>query len=120
MTGGFAALPIAEDGGDHDNGTHLAGESRILGPKWLQLPALSIGLLGVQMLWSVEMSYGMHTYVFLSLLDVHTYCRNTVPIISGTFKVCRVYGLLSWPHIRSSSPTSHWYGLYFCSRNSSS
>lgn len=69
MTGGFAALPIAEDGGDHDNGTHLAGESRILGPKWLQLPALSIGLLGVQMLWSVEMSYGMHPHGFL--------CRNT-------------------------------------------
>ena len=59
MTGGFAALPLAEDGGDHNTGTHLAGQSRILGPKWAQLPALSVGLLGVQMLWSVEMSYGM-------------------------------------------------------------
>ena len=50
MTGGFAALPLAEDGGDHNTGTHLAGQSRILGPKWAQLPALSVGLLGVQML----------------------------------------------------------------------
>ena len=61
MTGGFAALPLAEDGGDHNDGTHLAGHSKIRGPKWAQLPALSIGLLGVQMLWSVEMSYGMAT-----------------------------------------------------------
>ena len=55
---GFAALPIAEDGGEHDNSSHLTGVSKILGPRWFQLPALTIGLLGVQVLWSVEMSYG--------------------------------------------------------------
>ena len=54
---GFSALPLAEDGGEHDD-SHLAGEAKILGPKWLQLPALTVGLLGVQVLWSVEMSYG--------------------------------------------------------------
>ena len=54
---GFAALPVAEEGGQ-DEGVQLVGISKILGPGWLQLPALTIGLLGVQMLWSVEMSYG--------------------------------------------------------------
>ena len=58
MTGGFSALPVTEGGGAHDDGSHFAGVSRILGPKWAQLPALTVGLLGVQVLWSVEMSYG--------------------------------------------------------------
>ncbi|KAK7678039.1 hypothetical protein QCA50_018980 [Cerrena zonata] len=66
MTGGFAALPLAEDGDPNDN-THLAGQSKIRGPKWAQLPALSIGLLGVQMLWSVEMSYGTPYLLSLGL-----------------------------------------------------
>lgn len=55
---GFAALPIAEEGGGHDEGAHLVGVSKILGPRWIQLPAVTVGLLGVQVLWSVEMSYG--------------------------------------------------------------
>ncbi|KII91533.1 hypothetical protein PLICRDRAFT_156689 [Plicaturopsis crispa FD-325 SS-3] len=55
---GFNALPIAETGGDGDeNDRHLVGIARIRGPKWSQLPALTVGLLGVQVLWSVEMSY---------------------------------------------------------------
>lgn len=69
MTGGFAVLPVAEDGGDPHDGPQLAGASRILGPKALQLPALTVGLLGVQVLWSVEMSYGAHDAFF----DVWTY-----------------------------------------------
>ncbi len=59
---GFSALPLAEDGGNQEDGPHLVGTSKILGPGWLQLPALTVGLLGVQVLWSVEMSYGTHLY----------------------------------------------------------
>ena len=55
---GFAALPVAEDGGEHNADVHLVGVSKIKGPRWLQLPMITIGLLGVQVLWSVEMSYG--------------------------------------------------------------
>ena len=55
MTGGFGGLQVA-DGEDAD--VRWAGVSRILGPRWAQLPLLTIGLLGVQILWSVEMSYG--------------------------------------------------------------
>ena len=54
---GFSALPIAEEGAQDDT-VQLVGTSKILGPRWLQLPVLTVGLLGVQMLWSVEMSYG--------------------------------------------------------------
>ncbi|KAI0340319.1 MFS general substrate transporter [Trametopsis cervina] len=63
---GFAALPIAEDGGHHDD-SHLVGVSKVLGPRWLQLPALTVGLLGVQVLWSVEMSYGTPYLLSLGL-----------------------------------------------------
>ena len=55
---GFSALPLAEQA-DPQSNVHLAGVSKILGPRWLQLPAITIGLLGVQVFWSVEMSYGM-------------------------------------------------------------
>ena len=63
MTGGFAALPLGEGGEQHDE-PRLAGVSRILGPRPLQLPALTVGLLGVQVLWSIEMSYGAHIPYF--------------------------------------------------------
>jgi solute carrier family 45, member 1/2/4 len=52
---GFAAIP-AEGNNVHQK---FKGTSRILGPTWLNLPALTIGLLGVQIFWSVEMSYGI-------------------------------------------------------------
>ena len=67
MTGGFAGLPVAEEGGLRDS--HLAGVARILGPSWLQHPAVTIGLLGVQVFWSVEMSYGMFTNKKLASLN---------------------------------------------------
>ena len=57
---GFSALPVAEEGGQDDS-VQLVGISKILGPRWLQLPALTIGLLGVQMFWSIEMSYGEYS-----------------------------------------------------------
>ncbi|KAL1659138.1 major facilitator superfamily domain-containing protein [Schizophyllum commune] len=55
---GFSALPVAEEGGeDYEDSTRWSGVPRILGPKWAQLPILTVGLLGVQLFWSVEMSY---------------------------------------------------------------
>ncbi|KAL1677143.1 major facilitator superfamily domain-containing protein [Schizophyllum commune] len=55
---GFSALPVAEEGAeDYEDSTRWAGVPRILGPKWAQLPILTVGLLGVQLFWSVEMSY---------------------------------------------------------------
>ncbi|KAI0752960.1 MFS general substrate transporter [Daedaleopsis nitida] len=63
---GFSSVPIAEEGGGHDD-SHLAGVSKILGPRWAQLPAVTVGLLGVQVFWSVEMSYGTPYLLSLGL-----------------------------------------------------
>jgi hypothetical protein len=57
---------VAEDGGS--DGQHWAGQSRILGPKWMRFPALTVGLVGLQVFWSVEMSYG----AWRSLSHAHT------------------------------------------------
>ena len=54
---GFSSLPISEDPAGNSN-AQWAGVSKILGPRWSQLPALTVGLIGVQVVWSVEMSYG--------------------------------------------------------------
>ena len=46
---------------DHDAGTASLEDTPILGPKWIKLPALTVGFIGLQALWSVEMSYGAPT-----------------------------------------------------------
>lgn len=38
--------------------TASLSDARILGPEWLKLPLLTLGFLGLQVVWSVEMSYG--------------------------------------------------------------
>jgi solute carrier family 45 protein 1/2/4 len=53
---GSSFLPPSEQA--TDDTARWAGVSRILGPRWTHLPTLTIGLLGVQIFWSVEMSYG--------------------------------------------------------------
>jgi hypothetical protein len=53
---GFGA-PLADESGA-DPRARWAGVARILGPSWAQLPVLTFGLFGVQLMWSVEMSYG--------------------------------------------------------------
>ncbi|KAI0628935.1 MFS general substrate transporter [Trametes polyzona] len=62
---GFSSIPLAEEGGGE--GAHLAGVAKILGPRWAQLPAITVGLLGVQVFWSVEMSYGTPYLLSLGL-----------------------------------------------------
>ena len=81
MTGGFSALPLAEDGAGHD-GPHLAGVAKISGPKFFQLPVLTVGLLGVQVLWSVEMSYGALDPSIMFGVVVLTYYSGTPYLIS--------------------------------------
>jgi solute carrier family 45 protein 1/2/4 len=58
----FSASPLAEAEFESDleayDDKHWAGSSKILGPRWAHLPAINAGMLGVQIFWSVEMSYG--------------------------------------------------------------
>ena len=53
---GFSAVPLADESQDDDR--RWAGVARVAGPVWTRLPSLTVGLFGVAMLWSVEMSYG--------------------------------------------------------------
>jgi len=56
---GLSILPVGQEEG-HDGQTQkFKGVARILGPRWAHLPTVTIGLLGVQIFWSVEMSYGV-------------------------------------------------------------
>ena len=62
---GDGAVSIAIEHGPDDR--KFSGQPRILGPRWMHMPALTVGLLGVQIFWSVEMSYGA-CWVFNAVL----------------------------------------------------
>ncbi|KAF8148425.1 major facilitator superfamily domain-containing protein [Crassisporium funariophilum] len=64
---GFSALPLAPEEGHDDQQQKFKGISRILGPRWAHLPAITVGLLGVQIFWSVEMSYASPYLLSLGL-----------------------------------------------------
>ncbi|KZV67350.1 MFS general substrate transporter [Peniophora sp. CONT] len=64
MTGGFD-VPLVDEVGD--SGARWAGTAHILGPHWARQPLLSLGLIGVQLLWSVEMSYASPYLISLGL-----------------------------------------------------
>lgn len=57
MTGaGFVAVST----GDEEHGGHdrWSGTARVKGPACARMPLLTIGMLGLQIVWSVEMGYG--------------------------------------------------------------
>ncbi|KAJ6562324.1 major facilitator superfamily domain-containing protein [Mycena capillaripes] len=98
MTGGFGPLPPAETSALH-GGT--ASAARILGPRWAQLPTLTIGLLGVQILWSVEMSYAPPYLLSLGL---------TKPAMAMVFLAGPLSGFFVQPLIGvlADNSTSRW------------
>ncbi|KAI6132963.1 MFS general substrate transporter [Pisolithus croceorrhizus] len=63
---GSSGLALADDDGGLDRG-YWAGVARVLGPPWTRLPSLTIGFFGVQVLWSVEMSYASPYLVSLGM-----------------------------------------------------
>ena len=56
---GFSLLPTTPEDGPDQHHQNFKGVPRILGPKWAHLPTITVGLLGVQIFWSIEMSYGV-------------------------------------------------------------
>ncbi|KAG6906712.1 hypothetical protein DXG01_012453 [Tephrocybe rancida] len=60
---GFAPLPV--DGPPSTQ--KFTGKAFIVGPKWTHLPVITIGLLGVQIFWSVEMGYASPYLISLGL-----------------------------------------------------
>jgi len=68
MTGGGFTLV---DHNDSTNAGHFSGHAHIRGPSFLHLPFLTLSLLGVQIFWSVEMSYGSPYLLSLGLSKSH-------------------------------------------------
>lgn len=58
---GFSSLPVSEA----PNGAPMQwlGTSKVSGPRFLRMPILTIGMLGLQIIWSVEMSYGESIHI---------------------------------------------------------
>ena len=48
-----------QDGASHGHAVQWVGTAGVKGPKWGKLPLLTIGMLGIQCVWSIEMGYGM-------------------------------------------------------------
>ncbi|CAE6500593.1 unnamed protein product [Rhizoctonia solani] len=69
MTGSFG-LPTGDSGGGF-KGSVWAGRARVRGPRWAQLPFLTIGMLGLQIVWSVEMAYASPYLLSLGLNKSH-------------------------------------------------
>ncbi|KAG8713879.1 hypothetical protein FRC11_010655 [Ceratobasidium sp. 423] len=69
MTGSFG-LPT-EDSSGEPKGSVWAGRARVRGPRWAQLPFLTIGMLGLQIVWSVEMAYASPYLLSLGLKKSH-------------------------------------------------
>jgi len=55
---GYSELPL--EGENDVVERRFAGDARILGPSWTRMPALTVGHLGVSVLWSLEMSSGAY------------------------------------------------------------
>lgn len=61
--GGFFVAGAAgdEEQDYHSHGGHAVqwvGAASVKGPKWGKLPLLTVGMLGIQCVWSIEMGYG--------------------------------------------------------------
>jgi len=54
---GFNALPAADEAAP-EGSAQWAGVAKVLGPSWARFPAITVGFVGVQVMWSVEMAYG--------------------------------------------------------------
>ncbi|KAJ7260550.1 MFS general substrate transporter [Mycena rebaudengoi] len=96
MTGGFG--PLASSAPD---GSRWKGHARVLGPSYTHLPTLTIGLLGVQIFWSVEMAYASPYLLSLGLSSSH---------VALVFLAGPLSGLVVQPLIGAlaDSSTSRW------------
>jgi hypothetical protein len=54
---GFSALPTADEAAS-EGSAQWAGVAKVLGPPWARFPTITVGLVGVQVMWSIEMAYG--------------------------------------------------------------
>ncbi|KAJ7179781.1 MFS general substrate transporter [Mycena filopes] len=79
------------------DGSRWRGTARVLGPSYTHLPTLTIGLLGVQIFWSVEMSYASPYLLSLGLSTSH---------VALVFLAGPLSGLIVQPLIGAVADTS--------------
>jgi len=71
---GLSLLPLGQEEGHGDQTQKFKGIPMIRGPRWAHLPTVTIGLLGIQIFWSIEMSYGVCiTSLFATFRSPDTY-----------------------------------------------
>jgi hypothetical protein len=109
----FASLPHVEQGPGASD-VQWMGISKITGPQWARLPILTIGLLGVQVLWSVEMSYGefqneMYSsrYERMRIKWSFSLKSISVPSVARSIQILDVPRIPRWATLRIDSPTTH-------------
>ncbi|KAJ3982178.1 sucrose transporter [Lentinula detonsa] len=97
--GGFSVLDTGPT--TTNDGNHFSGVSYIRGPPWLHMPALTIGLLGISIVWSVEMAYASPYLLSLGLSK----SAMAVVFVAGPLS-----GLVMQPVIGvlADSNTSRW------------
>ncbi|KZS96359.1 MFS general substrate transporter [Sistotremastrum niveocremeum HHB9708] len=75
----------------------FSGSSHIIGPKWSRIPLLTTGVLGLQIVWSVEMSYASPYLISLGL---------TKSLMSLVFIAGPLSGLIMQPLVGSLADRS--------------
>jgi solute carrier family 45, member 1/2/4 len=65
---GFSSLAVA---GEAQSSLRLVGEASVKGPKWARMPLLTIAMLGLQIVWSMEMAWGKLQSNGVILRDSH-------------------------------------------------
>ncbi|KAH9986289.1 major facilitator superfamily domain-containing protein [Russula vinacea] len=63
---GFNALPMADEAAS-EGSAQWAGVAKVLGPPWARFPAVTVGFVGVQVMWSIEMAYASPYLISLGL-----------------------------------------------------
>jgi hypothetical protein len=103
---GFSSLPLVQEEG-RDDQQKFRGVSRIVGPPWAHLPTITIGLLGVQIFWSVEMSYGACRYS-ISLTSRSKLSSFTVSVVTGSLEVEHGWSFRCWATFRVDYAAIDW------------
>ncbi|KAE9392066.1 hypothetical protein BT96DRAFT_1000693 [Gymnopus androsaceus JB14] len=96
--GGFAVI---DAGTSAANDARFSGVAYIRGPSWLHMPALTVGMLGISIVWSVEMAYASPYLISLGL------SKSAMAIV---FVAGPLSGLIMQPliGILADSSTSRW------------
>lgn len=58
MPGSGGSGADEEVGPDGAYAVQWVGKAGVRGPRWARMPLLTAGMLGIQLVWSVEMGYG--------------------------------------------------------------